>query len=109
VKPTTIPAPLAQHAAAVVREWQIATDRFEKASKEYNDACEARLRAERKLTETSRAMSLAIAAATPPPASAPSNGIPTPDQMPPADAILAWMQAGSPTDSDGNMLIPGGS
>ncbi len=107
MKPITIPPILGVRAAHTVRAWQQATDRLEGCSKAYADAQTAHMRAERELRELARAIAIVLETAAPPPTNA-AGAHANAEQLS-SDVILAWMQAGSPTDSEGNMLIPNGA
>lgn len=110
-----IPPHLGVLAAQAVNVWRQAMERSEHAARAYHQAQGDLAGAEKNLRELARALAIVIhtAQTAPPPAqAAPTSEAPHPAEMPAADVIEAWMRAGSPTDSDGNMLIdpswPGG-
>jgi hypothetical protein len=115
-----IPPALAQAAARSVARWRRANETFEVAGKAFGDAQLAHRKAEDDLREVSRAIALVLA--TTQRSQGPMPDAPHPAAMPPeqgpaampepdlvdisGDAIRAWMEAGSPTDSEGNMIVP---
>jgi hypothetical protein len=106
--PIIIPPALGVLCAQAVERWRLAAERYEAANKGLVEAQGAWTRAEKDLRELSRAVSIVLhttahASQAAAPSSASNHAS---NEMPASDAILAWMQAGSPTDSDGNMLVP---
>lgn len=109
-QPIIIPPALGVLCAQAVERWRLASERYEVANRGLVDAQAAWTKAEKDLRELSRAVSIVLHSMSTVPAAAAAPSSPPPEvphEMPPADAIMAWMQAGSPTDSEGNMLWPG--
>lgn len=107
--PIHIPPAIASYCAGLLRKWQLATDRCEAKSKEYAEAETERLKSERDLREAAKAVALVLANAS---GNVPTTGAgvvnPSPSgEAPASDVVLAWMQAGSPVDGQGNMIVPG--
>lgn len=106
----SIPPALARHCASAIAEWRHTADRHERVSRDFSESTVALGKAEHKLREVAGAIAMtieALSAAAPAAAPAPAQPMPTTgDGDDAAHAILAWMQAGSPVDDNGNMLLP---